>query len=137
MKNNLILSSVGAILLVSVLGCSSINPFSGSDKPANSPADSRDKSLTDKAVDKTVGQSRIGVPECDEVMDAITEELNNSEDDFVTKAIKATILNRIADGIRQSVEENKSDTVELAKTCKEFKTQFAKYKEEEKNKQKQ
>ncbi len=137
MKNNLILSSVGAILLVSVLGCSSINPFSGSDKPANSPAGSRDKSLTDKAVDKTVGQSRIGVPECDEVMDAITEELNSSEDDFVTKAIKATILNRIADGIRQSVEENKSDTVELAKTCKEFKTQFAKYKEEEKNKQQQ
>jgi hypothetical protein len=108
MKNNLILSLVGAILMVSVLGCSSINPFSGSDKPSNS-----------------------------EVMDAITEELNNSEDDFVTKAIKATILNRIADGIRQSVEENKSDTVELAKTCKEFKTQFDKYKEEEQNKQNQ
>jgi hypothetical protein len=137
MKNNLILSLVGAILMVSVLGCSSINPFSGSDKPSNSPSGSKDKSLTDKAVDKTVGQSKIGVPECDEVMDAITEELNNSEDDFVTKAIKATILNRIADGIRKSVEENKSDTVELAKTCKEFKTQFDKYKEEEKNKQKQ
>ena len=135
MKNNLILSSVGAILLVSVLGCGSINPFSGSDKPSNAPSGSKDKTLTDKAVDKTVGQSRIGVPECDEVMDAITAELNNSEDDFVTKAIKATILNRIADGIRQSVEENKSDTVELAKTCKEFKTQFDKYKAEEQSKQ--
>jgi hypothetical protein len=61
-------------------------------------------------------------------LNAIEAELNNSEDDFVTKAVKATVLNRIKDSIRQSVEENKSDTVELAKTCREFKTQFEKYK---------
>lgn len=136
MKNKISLSIVGAIFLVSVLGCSSINPFSGPDKSANSPSGAKDKTITDKAVDKTVGKSKIGVPECDEVVDAIEAELNNSEDDFVTKAVKATVLNRIIDNIKQSVEENKSDTVELAKTCKEFKTQFDKYKAEEQSKAK-
>ena len=112
------------------LGCSSINPFSGSKDTGTT----KDKSLTDKGVDVTVGRSKIGVPECDEVIDLIEGELNNPDDNFVTKAVKATFLNRIKDGIRDSVEKNKQDTVELAKTCKEFKTQFEKYKAEEKNK---
>ena len=54
------------------------------------------------------------------------------DDNFVTKAIKATVLNRIKDGIRESVEQNKSDKVEMVKTCKEFKVQLDKYKEEQK-----
>ena len=133
MRNNISLFIVSAILLASVIACSSARPSSGTDKPSGS----KDKTLTDKAIDKTVGQSKIGVPECDEVMDAIEAELNNSEDDFVTKAVKATVLNRIKDSIKKSVEENKTDTTEMAKTCKEFKTQFDKYKEEEKSKKDQ
>ena len=121
-----VLFIVGAI----GLGCSSINPFSGSKDTGTT----KDKSLTDKGVDVTVGRSKIGVPECDEVTDLIEAEMNNPDDNFVTKAVKATFLNRIKDGIRDSVEKNKQDTVELAKTCKEFKTQFEKYKSEEKNK---
>ncbi len=92
------------------------------------------RSLTDKAVDTTVGRSNIGVPECDEVMDAIEAELNNSDDNFVVKAAKATFLNRIKDSIRESVEKNPNDKEELAKTCREFKTQFDKYKAEEQSK---
>lgn len=105
-----------------VLGCSSINPFSSENG----------KSTSDKAVDTVVGESKIGVPECDEVMNELTKEMNNPDDNFVTKAIKATVLNRIKDGIRESVEQNKSDKVEMAKTCKEFKAQLEKYKEEQK-----
>jgi hypothetical protein len=66
-------------------------------------------------------------------MDLINAEMNNPDDDFVTKAVKATILNRIKDGIRDSVEKNKTDTAEMAKTCKEFKKQFEKYKAEQKS----
>ena len=120
----LILAAVG-------LGCSSINPFSGSKDSNNT---TKDKSLTDKGVDVTVGRSKIGVPECDEVIDRVEAEMNNPDDNFVTKAVKATVLNRIKDGIRESVEKNKQDTVELAKTCKEFKAQFEKYKAEEQSK---
>lgn len=133
MKNKLTFLLVLIALTVMVLGCSSLNPFSGS-KSSDS---KKDKTLTDKAVDTAVGESKIGVPECDEVMDAITAEMNNPDDNFVTKAVKATVLNRIKDGIRESVEKNKQDTKEMAKTCKEFKTQFDKYKAEEEAKKKE
>jgi|SRR5687768_9432671 len=129
MRNKYSLIAVLLILAVLGLGCSSINPFSGSDA-----GPTKDKSITDKGVDVTVGRSKIGVPECDEVSDLIEAEMNNPDDNFVTKAVKATILNRIKDGIRESVEKNKDDTVELAKTCKEFKVQFEKYKAEEQSK---
>lgn len=130
MKNKLQLIATLTVLLTATLGCGLISR-SGE---TGAGSGNSNKSLTDKAVDKTVGQSKIGVPECDEVVNAIEAELNNSEDDFVTKAVKATVLNRIIDSIKQSVKENKSDTVELAKTCKEFKTQFDKYKAEEHSK---
>ncbi len=129
MKNKFQFISTLAVILSVSLGCGFI---SRSSETPSGP--STNKSLTDKAVDKTVGVSKIGVPECDEVMDAIEVELNSPDDNFMTKAVKATVLNRIKDSIKQSVEENKSDAVELAKTCREFKTQFDKYKEEEQNK---
>ena len=81
-------------------------------------------------VDTAVGESKIGVPECDEVIDLINAEMNNPDDNFITKAAKQTILNRIKDGIRENVEQNKTNKGEMAKTCKEFKIQFDKYKAE-------
>ena len=130
MKNKVSLIAVLFILGSVGLGCGSINPFSGPKDTGTT----KDKSLTDKGVDVTVGRSKIGVPECDEVIDLIEAEMNNPDDNFVTKAVKATVLNRIKDGIRESVEKNKQDTVELAKTCKEFKVQFEKFKAEEQSK---
>lgn len=132
MKNWLAITAL-AVLMMVALGCGSLNPFSGSSSGSSSSNSNR--TLTDDAVDTTVGKSKIGVPECDEVMDLIDAEMNNPDDDFVTKAIKATVLNRIKDGIRDSVEQNKTDTTELAKTCKEFKTQFEKFKAEQQQKQ--
>lgn len=117
------------ILLIPVLGCSLI----GSSEKSGSPT-GKEKTTTDKVVDTAVGQSKIGVPECDEVMDAIELELNNPDDNFIVKAGKATFLNRIKDGIRESYEQNPQDTAELAKTCKEFKVQFDKFKAEEQSK---
>ena len=132
MKNQFQLFATLTILAATCLGCGFISRTR--EEPGGRNAN---KTLTDKAVDKTVGRSKIGVPECDEVMDAIEDELNNGDDNFMVKAVKATVLNRIKDEIKKSVEENKSDVVEMAKTCKEFKTQFDKYKEEEQNKKDQ
>lgn len=119
------------LIVVVALGCSTVNPFSRSKEQPQASAEPKERSTSDKAVDKTVGHTTTGVPECDEVSDLIEAELNNSDDNFVVKAVKATALNRIKDGIRESVEKNKNDPVELAKTCKEFKLQFEKYKAEE------
>ncbi len=135
MKSAISLFLALAMVVGAGLGCGMIGRIqekvTGSEGGGSS---NSNKNLTDKAVDTAVGESKIGVPECDEVMDAITAELNNSDENFVTKAIKATVLNRIKDGIKQSVEDNKTDKVEMAKTCKEFKTQFEKYKAEEQKK---
>ena len=122
------------ILVFVGLGCGSISPFSGSDRSGNAPSISKEKTTADKVVDSTVGNSKIGVPECDEVIALVEAEMNNPEDNFLVKAGKATILNRIKDGIRESVERNGTNTTELAKTCKEFKTQFDRYKSESANK---
>lgn len=126
MKNAIQLVLVLSMIVGLGLGCSLLRR-----DQSNPESNGSNRSLTDKTVDKTVGRSNIGVPECDEVMDAIEAELNNSDDNFVVKAAKATFLNRIKDSIRESVEKNPNDKEELAKTCREFKAQFDKYKAEE------
>lgn len=128
MKNTFTISVVSAFLLIAVLGCSSINPFS---EKATSNKTNSNKALTDKAVDTAVGEQKIGVPECDEVVDMLTDYANNPDDNFVVKAGKALFVNQIRESIKKSVEENKSDKVELAKNCKQFKVELEKYKAEE------
>lgn len=131
MKNRFtFILSVAAISLT-ILGCGSFGPSGGSKESSNASTPNEEKAAGDKVVDTTVGESKIGVPECDEVMVLIEAEMNNPEDDYITKAVKATFLNRIKDGIRDSVEKNKQDTTEMAKTCREFKKQFDKYKAED------
>ncbi|MFN3417996.1 MAG: hypothetical protein ACK42A_01515 [Pyrinomonadaceae bacterium] len=129
MKN--IFVAVFALILIFFVtaGCGFLNPFSGS-----SDSDKRvgqNKTVTDKVVETTVGESKIGIPECDEVMDEITAELNNPDDGYIAKAIKQTFLNRIKENLRESLEQNKSDKVEMAKNCREFKKQLDKFKAEQ------
>lgn len=115
------------VMLAATLGCGVMDRVTGGTESGTN----SNKSLSDRAVDTAVGESKIGVPECDEVIDLINAEMNNPDDNFITKAAKQTILNRIKDGIRENVEQNKTDKAEMAKTCKEFKTQFEKYKAEQ------
>ncbi len=134
MKNRLHGLLVLSVLLSVGLGCGIVDRIQESATGSNTPASN--KTIADKAVDTTVGEAKIGVPECDEVMDMLTAEANNPDDNFVTKAVKATFLNKIKESIRQSVEENKADKDELAKNCREFKAQLLKYKAEEEAKSK-
>ncbi len=129
-----------ALIVAIGLGCGFMDRVR--EASSNTPGTKSDsnKTLTDRAVDTAVGSSRIGIPECDEVMDLVQAELDSSDDNFVTKAVKATVLNRIKDGIREGVEKNrnsnnKRDVEEMAKTCREFRTQFDKYKAEQKSKE--
>jgi hypothetical protein len=126
MKNYLHLFTVIIIVFVAGFGCSFISGGDSASTPANS-----NKTLTDKAVDTTVGKSKIGIPECDQVMDSIEAELNNPDDNFAAKAAKAIVLNRFRDSIRESFEQNPNDKESLAKTCREIKTQFDSYKANE------
>ena len=86
------------------------------------------KSVIDKVVENTEGESRIGIPECDEVMDEITAEMINPDDGYITKAAKQTFLNRIKENLRESLEQNSSNKAEMAKNCREFKKQLENFK---------
>ena len=88
-----------ALIIIATLGCGIVDRVQ---REVTGPSNSN-KSVSDRAVDTAVGESKIGVPECDEVIELINAEMNNPDDDFVTKAVKQTVLNRIKDGIRDSV----------------------------------
>ena len=134
MKNKSVFILSFFILLFAVFGCSSYNPLSsGSDTNTNSRQNSKsdNKTLADKTIDSTIGEEKIGVPECDELMNKLAEQSKSSEDDYVTKATKQFFLNRIREGVRKSIEENKSDKTQLAKNCVDYQNQFDKFLKEE------
>ncbi len=135
MTNKHTIALISFILFLASLGCSSLDPLAKKNS-APSPAPSN-KTLADKGVETAVGDEKIGIPECDEAMDMMTAEANNPDDGYIVKAGKQFFFNKIKEQIRTKVEENKGNTAEIAKNCKEFKTQLDKYKaEEEKSKNK-
>lgn len=136
MKNKFGLLVALLIAVIVALGCGSLNPL-GSDKPAansasaNRPANNSsaaNKSLTDKAIDTAVGESKIGVPECDALVDELKTFASNPDDNFVVRAAKSLIANQITESIRTAVEENQTDKSQLAIACKEIRTEFEKQK---------
>src|SRR5213075_1142242 len=97
--------------------------------------DSHDKTLTDKGIEIATGNERIGVQECDDLMDSIEEQSRSADDNYVTKAMKGYFLNKIRESVKKSIEENKNDQVQMGKECKEFKVQLdTELAEEEKEK---
>ena len=68
MKNKNVFLTVFLIFLISILGCRFYNPVSESPNE-NVSTTPKNKDLSDKVIDKTVGEERIGVPECDELLD--------------------------------------------------------------------
>ena len=138
MKNVAGLILTVAVIISAGLGCSissAAKRVTGG-SPEATPSDGGNKTVTDRAVDITVGDEKIGIPECDEVVDFFRNEANSPDDNYITKAIKATILNKIKDSFKKAIEENKTDKVELAKQCREFKKELEKYKAEEESKRK-
>jgi len=131
MKNRITLFVVCLVLLMVVLGCSSINPLSEKSK-TQQPAASN-KSIADKGVDAVVGEETTGITECDEVMNMIAAEANNPDDGYIVKAGKAVFLNKIKETVRRGIEESKNNngSAELVKTCGDLKKQLEKFKTEQ------
>ena len=140
MKNKLNIIATLLILLILASACSFYNPLDGGSDASknNNPesSDSHNKTLTDKTIDSTVGDEKVGIPECDEIIDFFTEQANSEDDNFVTKAAKGYALNKIRESFKKSIDENKGDTATMAKECRNFKKQLDKYKAEEDNKKK-
>ncbi len=137
MKSKITLAVVGLVFLFLVLGCGWLDPFSGSTKTSDTKNGSqRDKTITDKAVDTAVGDEKIGIPECDAVLDELLGEAESQNEDegYIAKAFRKYWQNIIRESIRKSIQENKNEPEKLAAECKKIKIQLDKYKAEEKEK---
>src|SRR5688500_3066764 len=85
------------------------------------------KSITDRAVDAAVGEEKTGIAECDEVIATLAAQANNPDDNFVVKAAKQTALNQVRNQIKQELERNKTDNAEVAKFCREMKSNLERF----------
>jgi len=121
------------ILLTLILGCSFYNPLSDSANNANSPT-TKDKDLSEKTVDQSAQEEKIGIPECDELLDFLADQTKSADDNFITKGFREYYLNSIREELKKSIEENKNDPTEMAKECKKLKAQLDKYKAQEESK---
>lgn len=129
MKNKLTIFLALAFLLSIGLGCGMVERFTGSDNPsqANRPANQavvEDKTTAEKALDLTLGEHNLGIPECDALFDALVPYADSPEDDILTRAGKRALVNKIRQSIKESIEQNKNDKTKLANDCKEYKTQL-------------
>lgn len=114
---------LGLAFLAATLGCGLIervqNEASGTE--SNTPSSNSNKTLGDKAVDVTVGDTKIGIQECDDVVELLNQQINDPEENFVTKALKRTMLNQFRDSLKKSLEDNKTDKKAVGEFCAEFK----------------
>jgi hypothetical protein len=109
-----------ALLALAVgLGCG-LNPFSGSSSTETTNT-GKDKTIADKAIDTAVGDTKIGIQECDDVVELLNEQINDPDENFVSKAVKRTILNKFRDELKRSLEENQANKQEVGEFCAEFK----------------
>lgn len=123
---NLLSLLIGLVLLGATLGCGIVDRVTGGDQPSTG----SNKTIEDKAVDVAVGDTKIGIKECDEVVEILNEQINNPDDNFVTKALKRTMLNQFRDQLKRSLEENKTDKQAVGEFCAEFKKNLVETKSE-------
>jgi hypothetical protein len=127
---------ISGILLFAVLGCGISDRIQNAvaEKPANSSSGntstSENKTISDQ-VTEDVLREKTGVPECDEVIDFFADQAKNQEDDFVSKATKEFVFNKIRQSFKESIEKNKGDREKMAQNCKDYKAQLEKYKAEQ------
>ncbi len=131
---NVYTATIGLILLtVAVLGCSAVNPFKeksdGDDKKT-------DKTVADKTIDTAIDGERIGIPECDAIIDDLAGETVGKDEGYIVKAFRSYYVSKIREAIKKSVEENKNDPAKLAVECKKIKTELDKFKAQEEEKKK-
>lgn len=109
--------------MIFVIGCScgSFDQLTSQDKPSSN---SSNKTLTDQVTDVATTGEKIGIQECDDLMDTFRTKIESDNTDFVTKAVLKTLEAKFREQLKQSLEQNKTDKVETAKMCKEIKTQL-------------
>jgi hypothetical protein len=118
MKNKFALIISIFVLLALGFGCSYIDQAR---ELANS---NSNKSTVEKGVDTVQGEKKIGVKECDDLMDELEKSNKKDGEDFISEAARRVFVNELRDKIRRSIEENKKDPNKQAQECKEYQQQY-------------
>lgn len=137
MKNKFILLASVMILLMVILGCGVMNPFSGGSDGGSSNKPIDNKTTTDRVVDSTVGEERIGIEECDQIVDELAGQTKSKDEGYIVKAFRQYYVNMIRESVRKSIEENKNDPEKLRTECKKIRVQLDKFQAEEESKKNQ
>ena len=128
MKNNITILAALFLLLTVGFGCSFINGVTSggnssnttSNSPANTAANSNDVSNT-------------GIPECDEAIDFISNDLKSKDEGFVARKIREGLVDYAREEIKRNIEENKGDKQKIVEGCKKIKDDYVKKKAENNN----
>lgn len=88
-------------------------------QPTSSP--NENKSLADKATDVVTTGEKIGIQECDDLMDSFRTKIENENTDLITKGILKALEAQFRQQIKQSLEQNNADRESTALFCKELK----------------
>jgi len=112
MNRNKFAAAALLALLLAVLGCGRLNPLSSKESPSTSRPQTGSTPST--GAPESTGETS-GVPECDQAIDIINRETNNPDDNFITRAAKTTILNRIKDGIKKAVTKTRRKGIRTRK----------------------
>jgi hypothetical protein len=76
--------------------------------------------LEDEAVNVAVGDKKVGIRECDEVIETFTKNLNDPDDGVIVKGAKRVALNQFRDELKRRLDENKANPQAVADFCREF-----------------
>ena len=118
------------VLLATVMGCGIVDRAqkeAGVSNVANAATNANaNKTITDRAIETAVGEDKVGIPECDEVIDILAAQANSPDDNFIVKAGKATFLQQFRDQVRKGLANNNSNHADIAKFCRNFKANLDK-----------
>jgi hypothetical protein len=132
MKNSFAAVLALIILSAMILGCS----FFGKSGKTTSEKSPDNKNFTDKTIDSAVGGEKIGIPECDAVVDELAASTESNDEGYVIKAFRAYYVGKIREELKKSIEHDKTDPAALAKECKKLQEQLAIFKAQEDEKKK-
>lgn len=127
MKNLSVSISAIFLLMLAGFGC---NYLDQARELANS---NSNKSTVEKGVDTVQGEKKIGVKECDDLMDELEKSNKKEGEDLISEAARRVFVNELREKIRKSIEENKKDPAKQAQECKQYKEQYDKWFKEKNN----
>lgn len=133
MKDRISIFFALIIVIFVALGCNLTERLQKSvtgDEKTSSQGTNDNRSIVDKTIDVAVDDESTGVPECDQAMktidDEITRETAKSDDSWIVRGTRRFMFTEMKKGLRNAIKENENDAnsnlnkQKIAETCSDF-----------------